>query len=85
MGPVTGTVLYIVIWWVMIFAVLPWGNKAPQEVEVGHARGAPEKPRLLQKFVINTVLSAAIWCGIYYLITREIIDLSTINLIEIKR
>ena len=66
---VTGIALYFVIWWISLFAVLPLGTKpvADADPQTGW-RGVPEKPQLLRKALINTVLAAVIW-GIIYIVT----------------
>jgi len=63
--PVTGIAIYVVIWWTVLFAVLPWGAKAPDEPEPGMADSAPAKPRLLLKFLATTAISGVIWVMIY--------------------
>ena len=40
----TGIILYIMIYWLMLFAVLPFGNKPVEEVELGNATSAPANP-----------------------------------------
>jgi len=60
----TGTMVFVVVWWTVIFAVLPWGNRPPEKVEPGHATSAPAKPRLALKFAVTTVLAALIWVAI---------------------
>lgn len=74
MGWVTGTIVYLLVWWVTLFAVLPWGSHPPAEHEKGHAASAPEKPRLVVKFMVTTLIAAIIWVGIYILIEIEIIN-----------
>jgi predicted secreted protein len=69
MGPVSGIVVYLLVWWVTLFAVLPWGVRTDET-----AAGAPANPRLKQKFLITTAVSAVIWCVIAYLIHIRIID-----------
>ena len=44
-----GIATYVVIWWITIFAVLPWGVTPAQDGDPGHAAGAPANPRLLLK------------------------------------
>ena len=43
--------IYFVIWWVLLFAVLPWGVRTSEEVgedtNTGFADSAPYKPRLI--------------------------------------
>ena len=61
----TGIMMFVVIWWTVIFAVLPWGNNQPPDVvEKGHATSAPAKPRLLIKFAVTTAIAAAIWVAL---------------------
>jgi predicted secreted protein len=60
----TGIMVYLVIWWTVIFAVLPWGNRPPDVVEKGHATSAPAKPRLAIKFAVTTVIAAILWVAL---------------------
>lgn len=57
-----------------MFAVLPWGNKAPDNPDEGIAGSAPENPRIILKLLITTGISIVIWIIIYILIEIEIID-----------
>ena len=59
----TGIVLYLMIYWVALFAVLPWGNRAPEgdELTVGHAGSAPVNPNLKKKFIATAVVAAILW------------------------
>jgi predicted secreted protein len=64
MGWFTGLVLYVLIWWVLLFAVLPFGvrNTGAPDPHTGW-RGAPEHPYLLRKILATTVIAAVIWGG----------------------
>ena len=53
-----GALIYLLWWWVILFAVLPWRVSPPTEVPKGHDAGAPEKPYLPQKFAITSALAA---------------------------
>jgi predicted secreted protein len=63
MGWVSGLATYAIIWWLVIFMVLPWGNRALDEADVarGHAHGAPRKPRLGIKLAATTVIAGILW------------------------
>lgn len=63
----TGIATYVVIWWIALFAVLPWGIKT--DPETGQI-GAPEAPQLLRKFVATTLLSALIWLIIFVVVSQ---------------
>ena len=65
----TGIASFVVIWWVVVFAILPWGVR-PAEDEVGRRVGAPANPRLGLKAVITTGVAAVLW-GILYLIVSS--------------
>ena len=74
MGWATGIAIYFTIWWVVIFAVLPWGVRAQENVEPGHASGAPANPRLLLKAIVTTLVSAVIWLAIDLIVRSDLIS-----------
>lgn len=64
MGWTLGIATYFVIWWISLFAVLPFGVKSQHEtgdIVPGSESGAPAKPMLLKKMIANTVLAAVVW------------------------
>lgn len=67
MGWVSGLVVYLLVWWIMLFVVLPFGLTRG-------ADGKPEDPKLGKKLLANTLLSAAVWIVIYILIKVDIIS-----------
>ena len=65
----TGTVLYILIWWVMLFAVLPFGTRGSDVPDpVTGWRGAPARPYLGRKVIATTLLAGVVWGGAYAVI-----------------
>ncbi len=70
MPVVTAIAMYVVIWWIALFAVLPLGTKpvADADSQTGW-RGAPEQPQMLRKALITTVVAAVIWLGVYLMIS----------------
>jgi predicted secreted protein len=71
MNPVTGAAMYVMIWWLTLFAVLPFGTRpvADADSDTGW-RGVPERPRLLRKVLVTTLVAAVIW-GFCYLVIRS--------------
>ncbi len=67
--------MYLVIWWIVLFAVLPFGVKPAREGELGHDAGAPQKPHLLAKAVATTVLAALIWLLVHWAMVTELAKL----------
>ncbi|CAO3446890.1 DUF1467 family protein [Azospirillum sp. B21] len=62
---VTAVFVYIVVWWVVLFGVLPWGVRTPDEPEPGMASSAPVEPRILRKFMITSVVALLVWLVIF--------------------
>ncbi len=64
----TGLLTYLIVWWMVLFVVLPWGNRPPGNPEPGDVPGAPEKPRLPMKFAATTAIAAIVFLGVYGII-----------------
>jgi predicted secreted protein len=60
MDILTAIFVFILVWWVVIFTVLPWGNKAFDNPEIGHAASAPANPRIKQKLLVTTLISVVL-------------------------
>ena len=70
----THVLIFILIWWVLFFIILPLKINVPEKTEIGNAKSAPSKPFLLIKFLLTSLLSAII---LFFLILFGF-DLSTI-------
>jgi len=70
----TGIFAYVMIWWVVLFAVLPWGATSYHEAgvkgEKGQADSAPLKPRIGRKLLATSLVSLLVWAVWYVLLTR---------------
>ena len=68
----TGLVLYALIWWIVLFAVLPIGTRPVEDADARSGwRGAPEHPRLLMKVMLTTLVAGVVWFGAWLLITSD--------------
>lgn len=72
-----GVVAYVIIWWMVMFAVLPFGVRQVAESDIGHAAGAPENPRLWLKAGVASLIAAAIWLAFYALVHSDLISFRT--------
>jgi predicted secreted protein len=68
-------VVFAIVWWLILFMVLPFGAAPPDEVEPGMATSAPAKPRMAVKLAITTVLAALVTALIVWLIDSGLIQL----------
>ena len=71
----TGIVLFIVIWWTALFAVLPLGTRPLQHPDaVSGWRGAPERPRMMMKVIVTTIVAMIIWVGVFALVQSDYLN-----------
>jgi predicted secreted protein len=75
MSWLAGIFVYALIWWLVLFAVLPWGVRRVDNPEAGHDPGAPANPNLWWKLLATTVVAAIVWAGVYFVIDQGLIQL----------
>lgn len=61
MGWAGGIVVFVVTWWLVFFMVLPWGVQRTENPTPGQEHGAPEKPRIITKMAITTLIAAVLF------------------------
>lgn len=74
MGVVSGIVVYLITWWTVLFATLPFGVRGHEDRPDGTVYSAPENPNLKKKFLATTVISAILWICIYLIVTSDLIS-----------
>ncbi|MEW6254806.1 MAG: DUF1467 family protein [Pseudomonadota bacterium] len=75
----TYAAIYFITWWVMLFAVLPWGVRSQAEegdVAPGTDPGAPRHPNLLRKAFATSIVAAFVTGGLIWLGTSGVVRLS---------
>lgn len=78
MSPTLSVALYFVLWWVLLFAVLPLGVRSQGEegdITPGSEHGAPAHPRLLWKFMITTIVTTIVFTIVYVVVNYKLIAL----------
>jgi len=77
-----GAAIYLVIWWTVLFAMLPIGVRTSEEAGEaavpGSADSAPHKPHLLKKVLGTTVVSTIIFAIVYVIVVHQVITLDDI-------
>tara|TARA_B100001123_G_scaffold420882_1_gene527802 strand:- start:1196 stop:1438 length:243 start_codon:yes stop_codon:yes gene_type:complete len=71
----TGTATFLIVWWLVLFAVLPWGVKAAQRPQIGTEHGAPENPNLWRKALVTTLIALLIWGVVFVIIDYGMISI----------
>ena len=70
----TAVLVYLVLWWLVFFAVLPWGVRRNEDSDAGHDAGAPVNPALLRKAAATTLVSALVFAAAYWAIESGVLD-----------
>ena len=78
MNPVEAVVSFVLIWWLVLFCVLPWGINRVAAPEAGHDPGAPERPRVLLKLGVTTGITAVLFGVLFWVVSAEILSLRQI-------
>jgi predicted secreted protein len=79
MGITTAIAIYLIIWWVVLFTILPLGVTSHAEAGIdkgdGGDPGAPVDPKLKKKFLTTTWVSAIIFVIVYVVIRFGLIPM----------
>ena len=70
--------IYVVIWWTVLFAILPIGVRTQGEdgsVVPGTPASAPTQPRLMRVVVLTTLVSALVFGSLWLAVRYGLIDL----------
>ena len=73
----SGLAIYVIIWWLILFMVLPFGAKAKinaVNIEEGQDAGAPAKPMMLKKLLATTLISLVVFAAFYFAFDYGLID-----------
>ena len=68
-------IVFVIVWWLVLFMVLPFGAAPPDEVKPGMANSAPARPRLGLKFLLTTVIALAATALILWFIQSGLVEL----------
>jgi len=74
----TGLAVFFLIWWVVLFAVLPWGVRGQHEggvITPGTDPGAPAVPHLGRKLVWTTLVATVIFAGCYLVYVDRLVTI----------
>lgn len=76
MSVTTAIAVYFILWWVTLFAVLPWGVRSQHEtgeVNPGTEPGAPTLPRIAAKLMWTTIVATVLFAVLYVVYVYRLI------------
>ncbi len=77
--------IYVLIWWLTFFAVLPFGVRSQEEsgaFTAGTDPGAPAVHRVWMKVLYTTMISAAIFAVLYFVYVNDLLPLEFLKRIS---
>jgi predicted secreted protein len=77
MNPFSMFVMFLIIWWTVLFAVLPLGIRGQAEednVVEGSEPGAPVDSNIKGKFILTTKVAVVVWVIICAIIWSGLLD-----------
>jgi len=79
MSPTGLAIIYIIIWWIVFFAILPIDVERKKIIKIdGEDPGSPENPRMFKKFIYCTGITTILFIVIYLLMKFEYLNLRNI-------
>jgi predicted secreted protein len=78
MSTFTAAATFFLIWWVTLFAVLPWGVRSQHEGEdlvPGTDPGAPASFRLGRKLLWTTLVAVAIYAALSVIYVEHLVTI----------
>jgi predicted secreted protein len=72
-----GIAIYVLLWWVVLFAVLPLGVRTQAEdgaVVPGTPASAPTQPHLVRILLLTTLISSALFALCWAIVRFDLID-----------
>ena len=79
MGITGSIIVYVMIWWIIFFSILPIGIKSNKEVFKdsieGVDPGAPKNPKIGKKFFMTTIITSILFIVIYYFVNNGFFNL----------
>jgi len=74
-----GLAIYVILWWLAFFTMLPMGAQSLHEADEasvpGVERGAPKSHRLVLKALIATGIAALVWLFVAWAISVDLMGL----------
>jgi predicted secreted protein len=70
--------VYVVIWWTVLFAILPIGVRTQGEdgaIVPGTPESAPTRPRLIRVVLLTTIVSGVVFAALWAAVRYGVLDL----------
>lgn len=74
MNPVTISLTFVMLWWLVFFMSLPIGVQKEENPQAGTAISAPKNPNILKKAAATTLITAILTFSFFFLLQHGYLD-----------
>ena len=82
MGLAGAFTTFFIIWWLVLFTILPLNitshKEAGQKIDPGTVSSAPFKPGMARKFMLTTAVAAVVWAVVFVVIEYNLVGLDDV-------
>ncbi len=79
MSIATGILVYVIIWWLIFFMMLPVGvisqDESGEDIVPGTPASAPVKPDIWRKALTTSLIAAVLFAVFYFIVEYDVISL----------
>ena len=69
-------IIFVLIWWIVFFSLLPIDVDRKHMGNVdGADKGSPENPKIFKKIIYTTIITLIIFIGIFILVKYDYLNL----------
>ena len=69
-------IIFVLIWWIIFFSLLPIDvDRKHMEMVEGADKGSPENPKIIKKIIYTTIITSIIFIGIFMLVKYDYLNL----------
>jgi predicted secreted protein len=71
----TTGIIFVIVWWLVLFVVLPFGAQPLDSIQPGHAPSAPARPRIGLKMAITTVIAVGLTAAVIWFLDSGLVQI----------
>jgi predicted secreted protein len=78
----TALAIYFILWWLTLFAVLPWGVRSQDEsgeISPGTEPGAPVLPRIAVRLIWTTIVASIVFAVLYVIYVYRLVTFDDLD------
>jgi predicted secreted protein len=83
MGFMSQVIVFVLVWWIVFFMMLPWRYTPNTQRQAGQDPGAPQQAFIAKKMLITTLITLPLWFGaVSYLKTVNFADPASLGQVD---